>query len=388
VRILYCSPLALSPTLGASKALLELAAALRELGHECDLVAVTDLPAADGRPVNRPTLAAELRNHLSRVAREYDVVDFDHQFLPYERGKFPATTLMVARSQLLAQHILSASIPVKRGLRPMLGSVVKHRARRRDVAEMVAYARRTLFEADLVIVSNARARDDLLREGLEQRRVRVVPLGLSEDRRARLQAAARRTESAEPRVAFVGTFDPRKGAREMPTIIAHVRRAVPEAMFRLLGTCGMYRTRGDVLNAFPRSVRSAVEVSPHFDPDELPGLLAPCSVGFFPSHLEGFGLGVLEMLAASIPVIAYDVPGPPMMLLPEYLVPRGDVKGMAAKIVQLLVDERRRQEAGTWAFRRSGDFLWSSIARDTAAIYEVALRNLRSPHADRVQSAS
>jgi glycosyltransferase involved in cell wall biosynthesis len=112
-----------------------------------------------------------------------------------------------------------------------------------------------------------------------------------------------------------------------------------------------------------------LEVIPKYDPDKLPALLSSCSVGIFPSYIESFGFGVLEMLAASIPVIAYNSPGPPMMLPPNWLVPRGDAKAMSVKVVDLLLDDRRLVQARTEAKRRSKEFCWKTIARQTSEIY-------------------
>jgi glycosyltransferase involved in cell wall biosynthesis len=111
---------------------------------------------------------------------------------------------------------------------------------------------------------------------------------------------------------------------------------------------------------------------PRFAAEALPELLAPCSVGIFPSYVEGFGYGVLEMLAASLPVIAYDVPGPPMMLPPEYLVGRGDVAGLSARVVALLRDPARLADARSWARERSRQFCSQEIAGATSAIYQDA----------------
>ncbi len=95
----------------------------------------------------------------------------------------------------------------------------------------------------------------------------------------------------------------------MPRIVERVVHDAPGTRFRLLGTSGMFPSADDVQRCFPRDLRRYVEVVPTYDPAELPGLLADCAMGFFPSYLEGFAFAVLEMLAASLPVVAYDVPG-------------------------------------------------------------------------------
>ena len=75
------------------------------------------------------------------------------------------------------------------------------------------------------------------------------------------------------------------------------------------------------------------------------------------------------MLASSVPVIAYDSPGPPMMLSSEYLVPRGDINGMASKVAGLLEDLTKLQSARSWAKEQSQRFDWVGVARTTDAKY-------------------
>ena len=75
------------------------------------------------------------------------------------------------------------------------------------------------------------------------------------------------------------------------------------------------------------------------------------------------------MLAASIPVIVYNCPGPGMMLPEEYLVPRGDIKSMSNKVITLLKDKQRLYVARKWAKKRSQDFCWEDIAKKTSDTY-------------------
>ena len=75
------------------------------------------------------------------------------------------------------------------------------------------------------------------------------------------------------------------------------------------------------------------------------------------------------MLAAAIPVIAYDAPGPSMMLGRELLVPRGDIAAMSSKVVELLERRDDLTVARIQAKERARAFAWSEIARETSSIY-------------------
>jgi glycosyltransferase involved in cell wall biosynthesis len=119
---------------------------------------------------------------------------------------------------------------------------------------------------------------------------------------------------------------------------------------------------------------------PHFRSDELPGLLGAVSVGAFPGYLEGFGLGVLEMLGSGLPTLAYDAAGPRDMLrlhaFPS-LVPTGDVAAFAAGLIALLrasPEEHARWSAASRAV--AARFSWEEIARRTASLYAERLAAL------------
>src|SRR5688572_1081374 len=106
MRILMCSPNALVRELGAPKVLIELAEALREIGVTCDVVAPRDYDAPCGqRDVTRAERCERLREFLALTAAEYDVVEVDHEELPFPRAEFSRRPLIVARSVLLVDHL-------------------------------------------------------------------------------------------------------------------------------------------------------------------------------------------------------------------------------------------------------------------------------------------
>jgi glycosyltransferase involved in cell wall biosynthesis len=378
MRILLCSPNKLSPELGAPKVVVELAEALRELDWTCDLLGpddlITDSPGSKKMPRDYPE---RLRDYLRESAHKYDVVDYDHEHLPYSREEFSPRPLFVARSVLLVHHLESISIPYKaRSFKARIGHVAKRPFRRAHIQDRVKAATQTIQEADLVNVSNHEDKAELTRRGVGREKIVVIPFGLSRSRRPLFEAVS--SEPPEkPVVAFVGTFDFRKGGVEFPSIVQRICEEVPDVRFRLLGTKGMFRTSHDVLARFPRSMTQRIEVIPTFRPEQLPALLSSCSVGVFPSYMEGFPFSVLEMLAASLPVIAYDAPGSPMMLPPEYLVPRGNSGALSAKIINLLTQASRLRAARLWAKEQSRRFCWSDAAKITNDLYLQAIANRR-----------
>ncbi len=78
-------------------------------------------------------------------------------------------------------------------------------------------------------------------------------------------------------------------------------------------------------------------------------------VFLLPSELESFGLSALEAMACGVPVIGSDAGGLPEVVRHSesgYLLPVGDVEGMAARTIEILKDDERRREMGQAARHR------------------------------------
>jgi hypothetical protein len=76
--------------------------------------------------------------------------------------------------------------------------------------------------------------------------------------------------------------------------------------------------------------------------------------------------------------VAYDAPGPRMMLEEAFLVSPGGTDEFAARIVSLLRDPAGLQHARFAARRRASDFQWKEIAEKTAAVYAERLDRIRN----------
>jgi glycosyltransferase involved in cell wall biosynthesis len=261
-------------------------------------------------------------------------------------------------------------IPAPLTLRSLAGKLVKGRKRKHEGEALFAAMRNSFREADLASVANAQDMAFLIRDGVASSKIVVQPYGIDQARRQLFDSQPILPENSF-RVAFVGTYDARKGRYEFPQFVAAVAAKLPQVRVVLLGTG---KTEAVVKADFPKSLASHIEVIPSFEPEQLPQLLAGCTVGVFPSHLEAFGFGVLEMLATGLPVVAYNSPGPPEMLPPEWLVPRGDWSAMAERVLAFLTDPDSQRIASKERARElSRRFQWQQIAAETATLYAEAL---------------
>lgn len=373
MKILFCSPTPLLKELGMSNTLLGLSAEMSKIGWHCETIFLQEI--FQGRSLHDfEYFLQKMYAYLREQATNYDVIEYDHSYLPFPRSEFPRETLLVARCQLLLYYLQTIRFPIvrkwKSKIRYYLIGGYDQRKHRRQLDRSCRRIDITTREADLLTVLNEDDKRELIKRGIGRHKVAVIPNGISDEAMAALQKLQSQPPES-PVIAYIGTFDNRKGAADFPKIVQCVAKSIPAVRFRLLGTAGMYQTEKEVLTFFPKKLRHHLQIVPRFPAENLPDLLSSCAVGIFPSYCESFGLGVLEMLAAAIPVVAYDIPGPSMMLTPEYLVPRGDFQALANKIVALLSNRQRLWQARKWAQQRAQPFCWSKIAQKTSEIYKI-----------------
>jgi hypothetical protein len=212
--------------------------------------------------------------------------------------------------------------------------------------------------------------------------VTVQPYGLTAEQRQAFADAAARAEArlAQKRICFIGMWGPRKGSHDWAEIIHRVRAEVPEARFRFLGTMVDAARIQAELGA---DAAESLELISTYDPGELPALLADCAVGAFPSYVEGFGIAVIEQLAAGIPTVAYDTAGPRDILgarLGDLLVTSGDLAALSAALVRLLrVNAADYEQLSQTSRDIAAQFSWPEIARETIGVYRRLLHERARP---------
>lgn len=120
--------------------------------------------------------------------------------------------------------------------------------------------------------------------------------------------------------------------------------------------------------------RPGVEIPGYVPEEELPGLYAAASVFYFPTRHEGFGLPLLEAMAARTAVVSTDVYSVPEVTGgAAVLHPPDDIDAHLDSIRALVDDDGRRRELGQCGRERAQEFTWEQTATETAAVYEAVL---------------
>ncbi len=368
MKFLFCTPQPISHYLGISRVLIDLKNELESSGHEVDLVGPLEIGMKNTNFASlefRSQYTAQLKDYLIKNADQYDVVDYDHEFLPFDRNIFSKKPLFVARTVLLIQHIQSIHPKKPWSFRSIIGKWL----RKKHFNIRLKDSWITLCQADLINVPNTYDKELLVSLGINSEKICVIPFGLSKERVAHFA----KTNSVLPReskICFLGSFDYRKGAAHFGSIFREVRINHPKTKLLLLGCGGLFSNREMVLKFFDKKDHDSIETVFKFEREKVGEYLKDCSLGLYPSYMEGFPFGILEMLLAYLPVVAFDAPGASMMLPPENLVPVADELSMASWINDLLSDQTKLAVKRSEAHDKASTFTWKLVAQMTVESYK------------------
>jgi glycosyltransferase involved in cell wall biosynthesis len=253
-----------------------------------------------------------------------------------------------------------------------------------------AWTRASLRRAEVCVVPSASTARELERVcGVVSNRLHVVHHGVDADRfhlpsPEEVAAVRRRLRlGANPYVAFLGALEPRKNVPALIRGFAHASQVLagrPDPPILVLaGQPGWDRQVERELQAVPHRVR--VIRAGYLPLAELSGFLGGAAVVAYPSLGEGFGLPVLEAMAAGAAVLTTRRLALPEVGADAVAYCGIDAKDIAAGLVQLLDDSAQRAELSTAAQRRAKEFSWAvsaALHREAYSHAAVARRRSRS----------
>jgi glycosyltransferase involved in cell wall biosynthesis len=386
LRILLIVNLNWDARLGAVRVFMELADAWRAAGHAVETFSLSD--AFPGRSVSPAIFAIrqalfgyKAAAFVRKNAGRFDVVDALIGSLHASKEKLRFPGLLVARSvglyRLYDRFEQDARARWPRSEGKVAGRIL--------YTLVGWWFRRTsdtaVRQADLVNVPNKEEAACLRDEINRDLAVTVQPYGLNQQRREALaaSAAAPAKRLATKKVCFLGMWAPRKGSRDWARLVRSVWNKLPEARFYFLGTMVEQHT---IFSDLALQSSAKIECVAEYSQEDLPALLAECAAGAFPSYVEGFGIAVLEQLAAGIPTVAFDVAGPRDILgsgLSRLLIPAGDVDKFAEALIGILeCDPATYQKLASRCGECARSFTWTAIAQDTAEVYRTRLASVKA----------
>jgi len=225
-------------------------------------------------------------------------------------------------------------------------------------------ARQAAERSDLIIAVSeftARQAEDLL--GVERERLRVVHHGVT-------IAGADPGMQREKMILSVGALQRRKNTTGL---VAAFERIPAGWTLVLAGSLGFGGEQ--ILRRIEQSPRRAdIQVRGYVSRRELEGLYARAGIFAFPSLGEGFGMPVIDAMAAGVPVVSSnrtalaEVAGEAALL-----VDPTDTDAIASALSRLIEDESLRAEMIRRGGERAKGFSWEKAAMETWRVYEELL---------------
>lgn len=199
---------------------------------------------------------------------------------------------------------------------------------------------------------------------LPREKVLVIPNAVEVERFEPLIGKARRPTA----VGFIGRLDP---VKRVPDLLDALARLGSEVTLEIYGD-GAERSaiRGEI-----DRLGIGDRVTMHGAVHDVRHALEQMGVLVLPSEAEGFGLVLIEAMAAGVPVVATDVPGIRDVVKHEVnglLVPAGNPAALASAIDRVIKDRELRKhltEGGQVAVRDR--YNWETVIRQYAQLLRI-----------------
>ncbi|MGD0677250.1 MAG: MSMEG_0565 family glycosyltransferase [Polyangiaceae bacterium] len=358
-----------------------LAEALARRGHDVTVYALAKPGAALYRPIacrleliaagEAPAQSADLiRQRIAEFARGFDACPLRHDVL-HAQDCLAANALLASRSN-------------------RVGAVVRtvHHVERFEDPYLVECQRRSILEADaLIAVSRLTGREVFEQFG---RKSTMIHNGVDTQRFERGETRGRdwlaRTfgvGEGDTVILSVGGVEPRKNTRMALAAVAAVYEKFPRVAWIVVGGHSIwdnaeYAARFEADRArLPAALAARIIRTGSVAEDELTDLYRLSDVLLCTSLHEGFGLSVLESMAAGTPVVV-----PDRQPFTEYLdepsatfADPQSVESIAAALTRLVRDPSLRAARAAAARRRAATFSWDQAALEHTVTYQ----NIRAP---------
>jgi glycosyltransferase-like protein len=243
---------------------------------------------------------------------------------------------------------------------------------------------RSILDPDHLLVVSEDWRQRLWREfGV---RAEVVTNGVERQRFARTAVADLPRRALRERAGIgdqflfltVGGVEPRKGSLELVEALSKVREGVsPAPVLVVVGGHSFRDYRAYAALVRRRAAQLGLEFGQAIvllgtvADDELPRWYHAADAFVFPSVKEGWGLALLEAMAAGLPVVANDIPVFREFLTEQdaLLVPPRDPDALAGAMLRVAREPGLRHRLGQRGPRVAARFTWRRCAEQHAAIY-------------------
>jgi glycosyltransferase involved in cell wall biosynthesis len=240
----------------------------------------------------------------------------------------------------------------------------------------------SLWRADKVIAVSEFTRGELMKYyKVDRAKADCVHNAVSEDyfekeiTSQNLQAVRKKYDLPEKFILYVGTLQPRKNLTALIEAYAKIKNEIPRLKLVLGGKRSARNFDKRIDKAIKKYSLDSDVIFPGFIAEaDKKAVFAAAEMFCFPSLYEGFGIPVLEAMAAGIPAIASNIPAhrevageAALFFSPENA---GELSG---KIIEIFKNKDLRNELIEKGKAQCRKFTWKESAQKTLSVYEELL---------------
>ncbi len=234
----------------------------------------------------------------------------------------------------------------------------------------------------LIAVSEQTKQDVIDAYGVRPDKIEVIHHGFDSQlyyqrSQAETDEVTSRYHVRQPYLIYVGTLQKRKNISRLIEAFAWLKqtRQIPHQLV-IVGKKGwLYQ---DVFQSVKRhSVESDVIFTGYAPIQDVPALVSGAGAFVLPSLSEGFGLPVIEAMAAGAPVVVSKAPALPEIAssAAQYIEDPLDPKSIGQAIWTVIGDSNRQNALRQAGFKRAKDFSWMVCAQATLDVIKRAAQS-------------
>jgi len=229
-------------------------------------------------------------------------------------------------------------------------------------------------KADLIIAVSRRTKEQVLRLGADEKKIRVVYNGVDRNKfmHAKADCAAIGNFRKKKKVVlFLGRLTEQKGPVQFLHAAKKVLSVNPNVIFVLAG-------KGEMLPllismSLELGIANSVRFLGYVPEEEQKSIYKVADVYVMPSTSEPFGITALEAMSSGLPIIISKTSGVAEIVKTAIKVDFWDINAMAEKMLAVLKYQPLSRAMSHLACEEASKYSWERTADDTIKVYNEAI---------------
>lgn len=226
---------------------------------------------------------------------------------------------------------------------------------------------RLLKKFNLIFTVNQETKDYLIRKGVKERNIKLTSNGVDLDK------ISNYTQEHPEKIyeaCFLGRLTSTKGILDLPEIWKKINKKKDHKLVVI----GDGPDKQELINKIDElDLNDNILVTGHLNDAQKYSYMVKSRIFLFPSYSESWGTAIAEALACGLPAVAYDL-NIYHEIFPDQIltVKKGDIKGLADQITQILDNEKLIVEKGKLGREFVEKFNFQRVAqKELSAINEL-----------------